>query len=402
LIEETYRMATTADTAFRVGALDVDELIASARSATGLADFGDPDVHEPLRALVDSLNRESNLTPVGEAGRRAALVRALSNRLRLNDAMARNPQIEREVITKPIVIVGLPRSGTTKLQRVVAADPLMQKLPLWRLLQPVAAQPAPPGQPDPRIAQAESYVAAMRANAPAMYAAHPMHAREADEEVFVMELAFLANINATAYRAPSFDEWLRRQSFESWYVWFKRLLQYVQHADGASGRPWVLKAPHHMGFLPLLFKYLPQAVVVHTHRDPAVTVGSFAALAHAARSANQYTADPVEAGRYCLRYCAERVRTYVNDRAAIGVDKPFIDIAYGDVVHDIDTVVRRIYDAAGIELTPQALDAMHAWEAEHGQHKHGRHQYSLDDFGVTHAEIEAQFGEYRQCYAAYF
>jgi hypothetical protein len=387
---------------FRTGTLAVDALIASARAATGLHDFGEPDVRGPLDELVKSLNHEANLTPQGEAARQAALTRALANRLRLNEAIQREPQIEREVITRPLVVIGLQRSGTTKLQRLLAADPHTQKLPLWRLLQPVPARPLVAGQPDPRIGQAEAYVQAMRTNAPQMYAAHPMYAKEADEEVFVMELAFLANINATAYRAPSFDAWLKGQSFESWYIWFKRLLQYVQHTDGSQGRPWALKAPHHMGFLPLLFKYFPDAVVIHTHRDPAVAVASFASLALAARRSNQFTADANEAGRYCFEYCASRVQTYVNDRDTIGRESQFLDVSYQDIVTDARAVARRIYEAAGLELTQQACAAMRAWEQEHEQHKHGAHRYSLEDFGLVKAEVDAAFRHYTDRFGSYY
>jgi Sulfotransferase family len=394
-------MSTVAAAPFRIGTLDADELIGVARSATGLERFGEPDVREPLAVLVDSLNREANLTPKGEAGRRSALLRALGNRLRLNDAIVRNPRIELEVIAKPLVILGLQRSGTTKLQRLLASDPGMQKMPLWRLLQPVPAQSAPPGQPDPRIAQAEEYVAAMRQNAPEMYAAHPAYATQADEEVYVMEIAFLANINATAYRAPSFDAWLRGQSYRSWYVWFKRLLQYVQYTDGAAGRPWVLKAPHHMSFLPLLFEFFPDAVVVHTHRDPVIAVSSFASLALAARRSNQFTADAREAGRYCLDYCASRIKTYMHDRAALGGENRFVDVSYRDVVANADSAVHEIYQAAGLELTAAALDAMHAWEKDFAQHKHGAHQYGLEDFGLDKAEIDAAFSEYTRRFGRY-
>jgi hypothetical protein len=376
-------------------------MVASARASTGLHEFGEPDVLPPLRALVDSLNRESNLTPQGEAGRRAALVRALSNRLRLNDAITRHSEIEDQIVARPIVVVGLQRTGTTKLQRVLAADPQMQKLPLWRLLQPVASETVPAGEPDPRIARAEAHVDAMRRNAPDMYAAHPMYAREADEEVYVMEMAFLANINATAYHAPSFDRWLGQQSFESWYVWFKRLLQYVQYADGTAGSPWALKAPHHMGFLPLLFKYFPDAIVVHAHRDPAVAVASFASLALAARRANQFTADARQAGRYCLEYCAGRIRTYVHDRARLDREHQFVDVSYRDVVSDAIEVARRIYRAAGLRMTPEAIDAIRACEAEHAQHRHGAHRYSLEDFGLDAAEVRTAFCEYDERFSAY-
>ena len=276
---------TTATTDFRVGTLDPDEMIAAAREATGLTEFGAPDVRGPLKALCDSINTESNIKPDGEARRRAALVGALINRLKLNNAITQHPEIEQEKIVKPIIVIGMSRSGTTKLQRILAAGPDVQSLPLWRLQRPFPIAPPGPGKPDPRIALTQAFVDQKRTEAPDEYAAHPMYAEQADEEVYAMEMAFLANINATAYTAPSFDTWINKQDFEPWYVWFKRYLQYVQWEDGTAGKPFVLKAPHHLGFMPLVFKYFPDAIIVHTHRDPSTAVASFASLAQAARAA---------------------------------------------------------------------------------------------------------------------
>src|SRR5438105_249559 len=117
---------TTATADFRTGTLDPDEMIAAAREATGLHEFGAPDVRGPLKALSDSINRESNITPAGEARRRAALVGALCNRLKLNDVITRHPEIEQEPIIRPVIVIGMSRSGTTKLQRVLAAGPDVQ------------------------------------------------------------------------------------------------------------------------------------------------------------------------------------------------------------------------------------------------------------------------------------
>lgn len=389
------------DGAACAGTLDAAELIASARAATGLDDFGAPDVTGPLGVLVDALNREAWLTPEGEAGKRASLIRALSNRLRLADALRRNPEIEQQVITKPIFVVGLQRTGTTKLHRVIAADPAIQKLPLWRLLEPVPAEPIAPGGPDPRLARAEAFVEAARTAAPDAYAAHPMYAAQADEEVFVMEIAFLANINATAFRSPSFEAWLNAQSFESWYAWFRKLLQYIQFTDGTEGRPWVLKAPHHLGFMPLLFDHFPDATVVHAHRDPLVAVPSFASLALASRSSTSSRPDAHETGRYCLDYCGARIQTYVDDRDALDREAQFVDVSYRDIVSDAESVVERVYAAAGITLTDAARAAIRAWEGENEQHKHGRHSYGLADFGLDRDEATALFKDYARRFADY-
>jgi hypothetical protein len=156
-----------------------------------------------------------------------------------------------------------------------------------------------------------------------------------------------------------------------------------------------------MSFLPLLFEYFPDAIVVHTHRDPAIAVSSFSSLALAARRSNQFTADAREAGRYCLDYCASRIQTYMRDRAALDRESRFVDVSYRDVVSNADSVVRKVYDAAGLELKPAAVDAMHAWESEYEQHKHGAHQYGLEDFGLDQAAIDAAFSEYMSRFGQY-
>ena len=376
--------------------LDAQDLIAQAERATGLSDFGDPDPRESLETLVRSLNDEASLTPAGAAGKALGLVRVLANRLLLHDAFRRNPSIADERIRSPIVILGLPRSGTTKLHRMIGADPVMQKLPLWRLLYPVRAltPPATGTDVDARIEAAAQFVEAIRARSPEAYAAHPMFAEEPDEEYFGMELSFLSHINTSSFHTPSYEAWLDRQPFDSWYVWLTRFLQYAQHVDGAAGRPWVLKAPHHLGYLPLLLEHFPDATVVHCHRDPTVAVSSFCALLHASRRSTSTRDDPHEVGRYVMRIYGGRIRKYQQDRAALESRHRFIDVPYQDIVRDAPAVIARCYAAAGIPLSDSSVAAMRGWEARNEQHKHGRHRYELADFGLTSDDVASVFGPY--------
>ena len=137
-----------------------------------------------------------------------------------------------------------------------------------------------------------------------------------------MELSFLSHLNTSSFHTPSYEAWLDRQPFDSWYVWLKKFLQYAQHVDGAAGRPWVLKAPHHLGYLPLLLEHFPDATVVHCHRDPTVAVSSFCALLHASRRSTSTRDDPREVGRYVMRIYGGRMRKYQQDRAALEPASP--------------------------------------------------------------------------------
>lgn len=383
--------------------LDAEELLEQAVKLTGLAEFGFPDPRESLQALVRSLNEEAALTPAGEAGKAMGLVRVLANRLLLEDAFRVNPAIAAERIRSPIVILGLPRSGTTKLHRMIAADPIMQKLPLWRLLYPVRAL-APPGTRsdlEARIEAARQFVEALRTRSPEVYAAHPMHQEEPDEEYFGMELSFLSHLNTSSFHTPSYEAWLDRQPFDSWYRWLRRFLQYAQHVDGGAGHPWVLKAPHHLGYLPLLLEYFPDATVVHCHRDPTVTVSSFCALLQASRRSSSTRDDPAEVGRYVMRIYGKRMRKYQQDRAVLEERHRFIDLPYQDIVSDAAAVIARCYAAAGLSLAGPSLEAMRRWEVQNEQHKHGRHRYELADFGLRGDDVAEVFGPYTTRFAEF-
>jgi hypothetical protein len=382
--------------------LDAGELIAAAQQATGLSALGEVDPRESLQLLAHSLNTEANLSESGMAGKRASLVRVLCNRLLLHDAFVRNPRLADEVIAKPMVILGLPRSGTTKLQRMIAADPGMQKLPLWRLMYPVRALSNGPGTDvEQRIAATEQFVEVIKQRAPAMYAAHPMLPLEPDEEYFAMELSFQAHINTSSFHTPTYEAWLSAQNFDNWYVWLKKLLQYVQFEQRGAGKPWILKAPHHLGYLPLLFKYFPDATILHCHRHVAEIVPSFCALIHASRVSTSVQADPAATGRYTLRSYTHRMQAYLRDRPTAEAQHAFVDIPYQDIVRDAPLVVRRCYEAAGIPLTHAAIAAMQQWEAGNEQHKHGQHRYQLADFGLAETEVTNAFSMYSARFAAY-
>lgn len=388
----------------KIPLLDVDSLIRASREQTGLLDFGEPDVCEPLRQLIGSLNAEADLTVAGVHGQRASLTRLLINRLRIQRDLKAHPEIRDEVIVGPVIIVGLPRSGTTKLQRMMAADSQFQTLPYWRILNPARteARPLAPHESDPRIAIAEAHLAALRDLHPQFYAAHPMDAREPDEEEMMMEIILLGYLYPHVTRVPSFQAWVDTQPFDRWYQYLRTLLQYFQFQDGARGKPWLLKAPAHLGHMPLVFKYFPNATVVHCHRDTLSSVASLSGLVAAARRFYSERDEPAEVGRFVCDLWSRQMRRYVEDRAALGREDRFIDVPYHDVVAHACEVIARIYDTAGLQRSEQALAAMHRWEAANAQHKHGEHRYRLEDYGLSEAEVDRAFRPYCERFDRFF
>jgi hypothetical protein len=374
--------------------LSLNQIIADARAQTGLTDMGEPDIHDGLSVLVNALNAEAKLSPTGEMGQAAALTALVANRLRINDVLARNPVIADERIRGPIVIVGLPRTGTTKLHRTLAAHPDIQALPLWRILHPAPLGPTAPGEQDTRLAIAEQMSEGMRQAFPEFFAAHPMLPLEPDEELFLQELVMRGWMPCYKAEIPSFREWTDEQDVRPWYDYLHRMLQMFQWQDGSAAKTWLLKAPDHMGHLDLLFERFPDATIVQTHRDPVVALASTAKLVLVSRRMHSDQVDAHGTGRFALEHWSGKLRGLVEERHRLEGAHRFVDAPYRDTQHRIMDVVERVCAAADLEVSTEARESMSAWEVGSPQNKYGRHEYSLDEVGFTEDEARTASAEY--------
>jgi hypothetical protein len=377
--------------------LDAESILAEAREKTGLDHFGDDSFREPMQRLLRSLEEEAELSPTGRAMQRARVVGLLVNRLRAQDHFERHPEIFEQELREPLVIVGLARTGTTMLHRMIASDPRMISLLWWESRNPAPFPEPGDGGRDPRIADAQAEVAAMIEGAPDLVAIHPIQAEEPDEEIMLLEHSFFSTNSEAFVNVPTFSAWLDRQDQTPGYLYLKKLLQLLQWQKGragGAGERWVLKTPHHLGFMDLVFAVFPDARVVQTHRDPLQTIPSLASLIHAIRILGSDGADPVVAGRQwsdrmsrALRRCME-VRESHEDR--------FIDVWFADAMRDPLAQIRRIYDFAGMELTPEAEANMRQWRVDNARDKRVAHSYSLEQFGLSERGIQRDFAAYRE------
>lgn len=376
--------------------LDLQSIIDESRATTGLSDFGEPDLLPGVQALLDALVREAELRPSGIEAQRANLVRVLCNRLRIENMLQRHPEILDEEIRGPIIITGLPRSGTTKMLRLMAADPGLQKLLLWKILNPAPLGPLVPGEPDPRIGIAEQLSATMREYFPDFYAGHPMNAHEPDEEEWLLDFVMRGYVNCHSARIPSFNDWMDTQDFSTWYVYLRKVLQLLQWQDGSSKKTWLLKAPSHMNRLNWLFETFPDATIVHCHRDPVTTITSISALTEACRRMYSDLDSAREGGRYMLEHWSAQLRGYMQLRPQFEQQHRFVDIAYSEITGDWRAAIKRIYAAAGVELSDEARAAMQAWEADNPQGKHGELRYTIEQYGLSRDEIRLACAPYLQ------
>ena len=379
----------------------MSEILAAASSETGLKDFG-PESHiEALRVLVDSTNRDITLTPLGTMAFKAEVHRMLVNRLRFADDLKRYPEILDEDVSDPIMVIGLPRTGTTKLQRMMAADPDTQPLHYWRLLNPAPFPNAVAGQEDPRIEVARQTMAMMVQLAPGFMASHPTFADQPDEETFLQLFSFRSVLNYLLHPAHSYYQWLLKQSQRDTYVYMKQLLQYLQWQDGGKrGRPWVLKSPVHTENMDLIAELFPQATIAFTHRSYYDTIPSYCRLMEMSWGIKTENVDPLAVGRMGVKQWSDATRKHLEQREALGTQLNIVDVTYEQIKDDPLTAIRRIYGRAGRELTPQREQAMLKWSADNPQGQFGSYSYSLENYGLTRADIDAAFGGFEPRFKA--
>ncbi len=372
-------------------------LIAEARAVDGLTDFGTDHYRQPLEKLVYSLEHEANLNAVGVAVLRQRVVDILANQLRIQEYLQQHPEILEEEIVEPLLVVGLPRTGTTMLHRTIAADNRMFA-PLWyEVRYPCPALDWNAQGLDQRIVDAKAEMKAMVDANPDLLSVHPMDAMGPDEDIMLLEQSFYSfNIQAYAH-LPTFDAWIEEQDHTVGYEYLKLLLQFLQWQKkqiGQSAERWTLKAPHHLHYMDLVFKVFPDAKVVLTHRDPLETIPSLSSMAAAIWVIYSDCADATEVGRTWARKFARGMNHTMDVRAAVGEER-FLDLWFKDTVSQPLREIQKIYDFIGMELTDEAQAEMRQWQDFNKRELRPAHEYTLQQFGFTEAGLKEQFARYR-------
>jgi len=368
--------------------LEEARLLAAARRRTRLSDFGDPSFHEPLRRLVRSFEIDARLSFMGRLAAREDLTRLLTNRLKMERDRQWHPEITAEEIRRPLFITGLPRSGTTLLHGLMAQDPANRSPLNWEMLYPSPPPERSRYETDPRIELAERQLRWFHRLVPDFRKIHPVGARLPEECLIITSYSFLSFQFQTTHDVASYQAWLESQDLRPAYRFHRQFLQHLQWHCPAER--WVLKAPAHLFGLGALFAVYPDAGVILTHRDPLEVVASVASLHTVLRSTFSDAVDPIAVGAEVTRRWAAGITRalHARDEGGVPADR-FLDIRYTDLVRDPLGMVRRIYRHFGLPLTPAAEDRMRRFLAENPKDKHGRHVYSLAQFGLD-ADVERE------------
>jgi sulfotransferase family protein len=377
--------------------LDPDELEADAREQTGLRDFGDGYHREGLERLVASMNEEAHLTETGELMQRGRLGAHLVARLQVEATYREHPDIEEQEVEGPVFVIGLPRTGTTALSQLVAADPQFRSLRLWESGAPVPPPETATEHTDPRIAATEAGLALMNEAFPLMQTMYHSEATTASECQDLMGMSFRTVHFDGSARVPSYMAWVTECDMRGTYEYHRRVLHLLQWH--CPPRLWHLKTPVHMFALDALLDAYPNARFLWSHRDPAMVIGSVCSLIHYTRSWSSDRDDAAELGPEQTARWSEGVRRAMDFRARVG-DERFADVAFASLQTDPIGALAASYERIGLEFSDRSRAAVARWAGQHEPGSHGSHSYALSDFGIDADAVREKFASYIAAYGA--
>jgi len=374
--------------------LDADKLIVAAQQKACLSDFGPFEFKSALRKLLYFVARDMPLSEQGIVLLKDDIVRILVNRLRMQRDIATHPEILEEDVSDPFIIIGLPRSGTTKLHKMMSAPNNVQKTLFWKMLNPAPFPNANMGEPDLRISGV-SDSGLLTDDKPDMEAAHRIAVEEVEEEGLVYQMSFKDFTWSVLINNREYFDWIMAQSSADNYRLAKTVFQYLQWQDGGKrGRPWVFKSVPHLAYVDSLLASFPNATLIQPHRDPHKCIPSFAKFTSALAGIYTDSLDMSEHGAETLRSWSIAMDRYLRVRERLGLDDRILDVDYEMVRSDPMQIIRNAYALSPYTLTDDADQKMAAWHADNEQGKHGQHTYSLAEFGITEAQIRTNFGPY--------
>ncbi len=396
-------------TATQQGALDYADtlrielssasILQEARRATGLEDSGPAEFMHRLDLLCDEWGSDTGLTNLGRLSLRNKLLQHARSRLLIQDVLKRHPEIHQVAIRAPIIVAGLPRSGTTHLLNLMAADTRLRSLPLWESYEPVPL----PGERlsangvDPRYQRCADQWQMMQFMSPLLAAMHPMNPDHIHEELELMGPDFASYNYEWLAVSPRWRDTYYACDQTPHYDYMKTVLKILTWQDGdATGENtrWVLKCPQHLEQLPVLRRVFPDATVAITHRDPVSVIQSAATMLAYGQRINRKRVDP----QALIAYWSDRVlhllQACVRDRDVIPTTES-IDVLFHEFMADDIGMVEKIYARAQLELTAPARTQLQQFLAGHARGRDGRVVYDLrGDFGVEPAQLRERFAFY--------
>ncbi|CAN5576843.1 sulfotransferase [soil metagenome] len=380
--------------------LSVDGMIDQARSEVQLDALGDDEagLRERLGVLIDAYRTDCRLSPMGVVSLHTLLVQLMRNRLLVEDLLVRHPEIRDIEITAPIVIAGLPRTGTTHLHNLLSADPGLRSLPYWESLEPVALPDDAPDDPSlpgestiARIARARMGTDFLNAALPYLPRMHEMTAEHVHEEIQLLAIDMSTMFFETMAPVPTWAAYYREHDQTPHYEFLRTVLQVLTFLRG--GERWVLKSPQHLEQFQARMTVFPDAVVGVTHRDPVQVAASMATMVTYTCRLQLETVDPAVVGGYWVDRVGDLLDACLAGRSLVP-DGQSMDVRFQEFMADDLATVEAIYALADQPLDDRARAAHAEYLSTHVRDRHGRVEYSFEPFGIDPASVAERHADY--------
>jgi hypothetical protein len=371
--------------------LDADALHAQASADTGLRDFGPDDYRERFDVYLAALREIDGLHDAGVVNFYGQLLQLLKNRLLLTDLLSRHPEIDNIELRPPVVIAGLPRTGTTHLHNLLAAAPTFRTMPYWESNEPFPLAQEAGIEPDPRRTRMDVAVTVVNTVMPHFPLMHEMTTDHVHEEIQLLANDVSTMLFETLADVPRWRDYYRAHDQTPHYEYLATQLKAMQFLRG--GRRWLLKSPQHLEQVPVLNRVFPGGIVVFTHRDPVpVALSMVAMITYSARM--HRTPVPVERiANSWIDRLEQMLNALVRDRDAIGPDRS-IDIRFDDFLANEIGVAEKVYALAGEPFTGPARSAVADYLGAHQRGRLGTVETSHQMFGLREDDLRSRFAPY--------
>jgi hypothetical protein len=377
--------------------LNADALMTQAAAETGLENFGPMDFVERLELLLHCFETEAPLSPMGRISAASFMGTLLKNRLLLAELLARHPEIHDIDIKAPIVIAGLPRTGTTHLHNLIACDPALRSLPYWESNQPVPSldEAALANTPeDPRLARTEAGLQIMDMIMPDFNRMHEMTTWHVHEEIQILAIDFSTMMFETMAPMPTWRDYYKSHDQTPHYEYMKTVLKACQFLRG--GERWILKSPQHLEQFGPLATTFPDATFLVTHRDPISVMVSMGTMVSYSARTSLSPVDPVAISNYWADRLDDMLNAAMRDRALLGGPDQSMDIRFDEFMGDDLGTIRRIYELAGQPMDERAEAALAHYGATHERDRFGKVIYDVDLIGIDVPARRKQMSAYSE------
>ncbi len=368
---------------------DAEAMLDEARSTTGLNDFGSESFREPLDYLIKTYDK-NHVTVKGRKKAYRRVVGLLATRLRVEEALRKHPEIKQRPVKSPMVLTGLPRSGTSALFNLLGADPAARPLLLWETQFPDPFEGLEPGAKDPRHTAIEAYYAKSRKDNPEFTKIHFASADTPEECVLLHAFSLNGVHHGSEVMLEPYASWYRDQDLREMYTYYRTLLQMLDWQR--PGDRWLLKAPAHMWAIDALIETFPDVSIVWSHRNPLACTASICSMTHLLME-DQVDMSKEVLGPIVMDFYATSLERGLAVRDTCDPAR-FIDVNHDDFVEDSLKTVDGIYNHFALDATDESRTAMQEHIAANPKGRHGKHEYHLDDWGLTSEEVTNRFAPY--------